>query len=66
MNADTLNDLKAALKERGWTQELIAEELGRSQSHICHVLLGNRQSMVLLDQLRALTERDAPKPIAVP
>ena len=66
MTAPALKNLKAELKRRGWTQRLLAERTGRTQAHICLILQGRRESVVLLGKLKELAETDAPTPVAVP
>ena len=65
MNEDSLTNLRAALKQRGWTQELIALELGRTQGHISHVLSGRRESGDLLRKIKGLSRRQARRGEAV-
>jgi transcriptional regulator with XRE-family HTH domain len=66
MKGDELKKLKVDLKRRGWTQELIAASLNRSQPHISFVLAGSRESRSLLGQLKTLSRRDAPRGEAAP
>lgn len=65
MSGDELKNLKGALKRRGWTQELIAAEVSRSQAHVSFVLAGRRVSRSLIAKLKLLSRRNAPTAEAV-
>jgi transcriptional regulator with XRE-family HTH domain len=50
--------VKRRLKEKGWTHEAAAEELGKSYEHLNRVLNGHRISARLIAEIESLPARE--------
>jgi transcriptional regulator with XRE-family HTH domain len=57
MTRQRLNEVKEALRAKGWSYRTAAPELGVSFEHVSRVLNGQRVSKRLLDKIEALPVR---------